>query len=109
MLHGLFIVSLMGTVAQGIKNAFTPTIPAENWANKELQYQDKMNGMSAKEMIKNAERGRYVVAKKYPEPRRNEYGQIMVENCQLWNKDLIKYGSVQAMKWARQGKYNLEG
>lgn len=109
MLDGLFIASLVSTVAQGVKDAFTPTIPAENWANKELQYRDRMNGMSEKEIIKNAERGRYIVTKKYPEPHRNEHGQIMIENCQLWNEDLKKYGSVQTMKWAKQGKYNLEG
>ena len=34
MLDGLLIVSLIGTVLQGIKDAFEPTIPAENWANK---------------------------------------------------------------------------
>lgn len=109
MLHGLFIASLISTVVQGVKEAFTPTIPAENWANKELQYRDRMNGMSEKEIVKNAERGRYIVTKKYPEPHRNERGQIMIENSQLWNEDLNKYGSVQTMKWAKQGKYNLEG
>lgn len=109
MLHGLFIASLIGTVVQGIKDAFTPTIPAEKWANKELQHQDRMNGMSEKEIIKNAKNGRYIVTEKHPEPHRNEHGQIMIENCQLWNEDLKKYGSVQAMKWAKQGKYNLEG
>lgn len=109
MLHGLFITALIGTAVQGIKEAFAPTIPAENWANKELQYQDRMNGMSEKEIIKNAKRGRYIVTEKYPEPHRNEHGQIMIENCQLWNEDLRKYGAVQTQKWAKQGKYNLEG
>lgn len=109
MFNGLLIVSLISAVVQGIKDAFTPTIPVGNWANKELQYQDRMNGMSEKEIIKNAERGRYIVTKKYPEPHRNEHGQIMIENCQLWNEDLSKYGAVQTMKWAEQGKYNLEG
>lgn len=109
MLHGLFIVSLISTVVQGVKDAFAPTISAENWGNKELQYQDRMNGMSEKEIIKNAERGRYIVTEKYPEPHRNEHGQIIIENCQLWHKDLSRYGSVQTMKWARQGKYNLKG
>lgn len=109
MLHGLFIASLISAVGQGIKDAFTPTIPAENWANKELQYQDRMNGMSEKEIIKNAKNGRYIVTKKYPEPHRNEHGQIMIENSQLWHEDLRKYGSVQTMKWAKQGRYNLEG
>ena len=109
MLHGLFIVSLISSVVQGIKESFTPTIPAENWANKELIYQDRLNGMSEKEILENVKQGRYVVTTKYPEPHRNEHGQIMIENCQLWREDLSKYGTVQTMKWVEQGKYNLEG
>jgi len=109
MFHGLFIASLIGAAVQGIKEAVTPTIPAEKWANKELQYQDRMNGMTEKEIIKNAEKGRYIVTQKYPEPHRNEYGQIMIENCKLWEEDLAKYGAVQVDKWVKQGKYNLEG
>ena len=109
MLHGLFIVSLISTSVQGIKDAFTPTIPAANWANKELQYQDQMNGMSAEEILNNAKRGRYVVKEQHPKPHRNAYGQIIIENYPLWNEDLKKYGAVQTTKWARQGKYNLEG
>ena len=35
----------------GIKDAFTPTIPAENWANKDLINKDRMNGMSEKEIL----------------------------------------------------------
>lgn len=109
MFNGLFIASLIGTVIQSVKEAFTPTITAEQWANKELQYQDRMNGMSEKEILKNAQKGRYIVTEKYPEPHRNERGQIIIENCQLWHEDLNKYGSVQTMKWVNQGKYNLEG
>lgn len=109
MFDGLFIASLIGCAYNLIKEKCTPVITAEQWANKELQYQDRMNGMSEKEIIKNAERGRYVVKEKYPEPHRNERGQIMIENCQLWHEDLNKYGSVQTMKWVKQGKYNLEG
>lgn len=109
MLHGLFIASLIGTAVKGIKDAFTPTIPAKNWANKELQYQDQMNGMSEKEILNNVKKGRYIVTEKHPEPHRNEHGQIVIENCKLWHEDLNKYGAVQTMKWVKQGKYNLEG
>ena len=62
-----------------------------------------------KQILENVKKGRYIVTEKYPEPHRNERGQIMIENCQLWNEDLKKYGSVQTMKWAEQGRYNLEG
>ena len=104
-----WIVSLITTGIPLAKEKFTPRIPAENWANKDLIHQDRMKGMSEKEILKNVERGRYIVTEKYPEPHRNERGQIMIENDKLWNEDLIKYGAVQTMKWAEQGKYNLEG
>ncbi len=104
---GIFAILYM--LFGGIKDAFTPTIPAENWANKDLINKDRMNGMSEKEILKNVRRGRYIATKKYPEPHRNERGQIMIENCKLWHEDLNKYGAVQTSKWAEQGKYNLEG
>ena len=103
------ILAIFSMLFGGIKETFTPTIPAENWANKDLINQDRMKGMSEKEILKNVEIGRYIVREKYPEPHRNERGQIMIENSQLWHKDLNKYGSVQTMKWVEQGKYNLEG
>ena len=103
------ILAIFSMLFGGIKDALTPTIPAENWANKELQYQDRMNGMSEKEILENVKKGRYIVTEKYPEPHRNERGQIMIENCQLWHEDLKTYGSVQTMKLAEQGRYNLEG
>lgn len=108
MLHGLFVASLIGTAAQGLKDAFTPTIPAENWANKDLYHQDLMNGMSIDQCIKNAQNGKYKLADKHPEPHRDsKTGQIVIENCLLYNEDLKKYGAYQAHKWAEQGKYNL--
>ena len=109
MLNGLSIASIISAAIQGMKNVCTPTIPSEKWANRELQHQDRMNGMSEKEILKNVEKGRYILKEKYPEPHYNEHGQIMIENCKLWNEDLSKYGAAQAMKWAKQGKYNLEG
>lgn len=103
----LGIVSIISTCVQGIKDAFTPTLTAEQWENKDLQYQDRMNGMSEQEILKNAHRGRYVLSVKYPVPHRNERGQTNIENCRLYNEDLLKYGAVDTMKWVKQGKYNL--
>lgn len=109
MLHGLFIANLIYTVAQFIKEGCKPTIPLENWENKDLIHKDKMSGISNKEFEYNLAKGKYKMAEKYPEPHRNENGQIMIENCKLYNEDLVKYGAVQTMQWAKQGKYNLEG
>lgn len=108
MLHGLFIASLIGTVVQAIKEASQPTIPAENWANKELIHKDRMNGISEKQFSKNLVNGRYKLTETYPEPHRDPVsGKIIIENSLLYKEDVRKYGAVQAQKWVKQGKYNL--
>ena len=107
MLHGLFIVSFICTVTQLIKEQCEPVIPAENWENKDLIYKDRMSGISEKEFHRNLVNGKYKITEKYPEPHRNAKGKIIVENDKLRKEDLLKYGSVQTMKWIKQGKYNL--
>ena len=110
MLHGLFIASIISMVVQGIKEAFTPTIPAKNWANKDLYYQDILNGISVDQRMKNVKNGKYKLAGKYPEPHRDpKTGKIIIENCLLYREDLKNYGAYQTYKWVEQGKYNLEG
>jgi hypothetical protein len=109
----LGIVAIISTCIQGIKEATSKTLTAEDWANKELQNRDRMNGMSEKEIIKNAERGRYHIPKSvfeaYPVPHREKSGQnrIIIENCELHKKDVAQYGAYEAQKWVKQGKYNL--
>ena len=107
MLEGLFIASLIGTCCQAIKEACQPTIPAENWANKELIHQDRMAGISEKEFARNLANGKYKVTETYPEPHRMEDGRIIIENYELYKEDCRKYGVPQAHKWMRQSKYNL--
>lgn len=104
----LGIVSLIGTCYQLVKETCEPTIPAENWANYDLYYQDMMNGMSVEERMKNVRNGRYKITETYPEPHRDaKTGKIIIENSQLYNKDVKNYGAYQAYKWMQQGKYNL--
>jgi len=109
----LGIVSIISTCFEGIKEAFTPTLTAEHWANKELQHKDRMSGMSEKEILKNAERGRYYIPKEiaqaYPVPHREPDGRhrIIIENDELHKADIAQYGAYQAHKWVEQGKYNL--
>ena len=57
MLGGLFIASLIGTCAELFKESNQKTIPAENWANKELYHKDLMSGMPTKQIMKNVENG----------------------------------------------------
>lgn len=108
MLDGLFIASLITSCYQAIKEKLEPTIPAENWANKELYHKDLMAGVSAEQRMKNLKNGKYRLVKNYPEPHRDPVdGKIVIENCKLYKEDLSKYGAVQAQKWVKQGKYNL--
>ena len=73
-MHLLGIVAIIYVIYQIIKEAFTPTLTAEHWANKELQHKDRMSGMSEKEILKNAHKGRYYIPKEiaqaYPVPHR---------------------------------------
>ena len=104
----LFAVSVIGTVAQFVKDAYTPTIPAENWANKELYYKDMANGVSVEQRMKNLENGRYKMINTHPEPHRDPVsGKIIIENCKLYHEDVNKYGAYKAQQWVKQGKYNL--
>lgn len=107
MLEGLFIASVIGSVWQWFKEATEPVIPAENWANKELIHQDRINNISEKDFARNLASGKYKVTKTYPEPHRMEDGRIIIENCKLYNEDVRKYGAAKAHEWMRQGKYNL--
>ena len=108
MFDGVFIISLIGTCYQAIKDAFEPTVPAENWANKELYHKDLVDGIPVEQRMKNLKNGKYKLTETYPEPHRDPVdGKIIIENCTLYNEDLFNYGAVQTMKWVKQGKYNL--
>jgi hypothetical protein len=108
MFDSLFITSIIGSVVQVVKDACTPTIPAENWANKELYHKDIMDGVSVEQRMKNLENGKYKLTEVYPEPHRDPIsGKIVIENCKLYHEDVNKYGAYQAQRWVEQGKYNL--
>ena len=107
MLDGLFIASLIASGYQAIKEGLEPTIPAENWANKELYHQDLMNGVSVEQRMKNVKNGKYRLVENYPKPHKDKNGKIIIENSQLYYDDVKNYGAYQAQKWVKQGKYNL--
>ena len=104
----LFIVSIFGSVVQLIKEACTPEIPAENWANQELYHKDIMDGVPIEQRMKNLKNGKYKLIETYPEPHHDPVsGKIVIENCKLYYEDAQKYGAYQAKQWVKQGKYNL--
>ena len=106
-----WIVSLFTTggslTKEKIGQAFEPTIPAKNWANKDLIYKDRMSGMSEKQIMQNVQNGKYIIGESYPEPHRAQDGRIIIENCDLYQEDIKNFGAYQAYQWAQQGKYNL--
>lgn len=107
-MFGVFAVFLICTCYQVIKEVCTPTIPAENWANKELYHQDLMSGMSVEQCMQNVQNGKYKLTEKHPEPHRDsKSGKIIIENYDLYKEDVMNYGAYQAYKWLHQGKYNL--
>ena len=108
MLEGLFIASLIATCHQIAKEKLEPTISAENWANKKLYHKDLMDGISVEKRMENLKNGKYKSTETYPEPHKDiKTGKIIIENSQLYNKDVKNYGAYQAHEWMKQGKYNL--
>ncbi len=104
----LGVFSILYTAVQGIKESLEPTIPAENWENKDLHHQDVMNGVPMKQIIKNAQNGKYRYSIKYAKPHRDPTSnKVIIENCELHNADIQQYGAATAYKWLDQGKYNL--
>ena len=103
----LRLLSMFGTAKRIVDETIAPTIPAENWANKELIRQDRMKGISEKEFSRNLANGKYRLTETYPEPHRDERGRIIIENYDLYREDVRKYGLPKAHEWMRQGKYNL--
>ena len=53
-----WFVALLSSGIPWLNEKTTKSIPAENWANKELQYKDRMAGVSEKEILRRAEQGR---------------------------------------------------
>lgn len=109
----VLIIVLLVFLIEKLQDKFTPRIPAENWANKERIAQDRMSGVSEKEILINVQNGRYYIPKEvlqaYPVPHREPDGQhrLIIENCELHKADVRQYGALQVRKWADQGKYNL--
>ena len=81
MFDGLFIMSLITSCVQGVKEALQPTIPAENWANKELYHQDLMNGVSIEQRMKNLKNGKYKLTLNHTETQRLERLLLKMKAC----------------------------
>lgn len=106
----LFIViALVIAALETIKEVCHSTIPAENWANKKMYYEDMSHGVSPEQLTKNLANGKYKIDKVYQEPHRNaQTGKIIIENDKLYKEDVKMYGVSKARELMYKGKYNLE-
>ena len=107
-----WFVALVTTGAPWLKEKTTKSIPAEYWANEELRRKDIMSGVSAEELLRRTEAGRYYIPKEvfqaYPTQHTDPVtGQPVIDNFELYYSDILKYDAWQVKKWATQGKYNL--
>lgn len=102
------VLGLAIAAHETIKEKCHPTIPAENWANKDLYYEDMVNGVSPEQLTKNLANGKYKITEVYPEPHKDpKTGKIVIENDKLYKEDVKMYGVSKAREWMYQGKYNL--
>lgn len=107
MFDGLFIMSIIGSAIQLIKESGSKKVAFDNVANKELYNNDILDGVSYEQRTKNMYNGKYKQLNNYTEPHRNSNGKIIIENCKLFEQDKQMYGVEQTYKWMEQGKYNL--
>ena len=57
------IICAIYVIYKIISEASKKPIPAENWANEDLEYEDIMNGVPMEEIIERAKDGRYKLDK----------------------------------------------
>ena len=58
------IIILIINLVTLLNEKLTPIIPSENWGNKDLIWQDRETGLSEKQIIRNVERGKYIIKEK---------------------------------------------
>ena len=107
-----WLVNAIGFLSDAIKKITTPAITTGQRANKALLDKDIIQGVPYTQIQQNIENGKYrlppQIKKEHLEPHRDPVsGKIVIENCTLYNQDLMNYTGYQVMEWAKQGKYNL--
>lgn len=105
MFDALGLIGFVMNVGEFIKEKREKTIPAENWNNKALMYEDKINpDVSPQQFMKNLEQGKYcsqtVVPEHYEKP-------VIIKDKQRYNHDVRTYGKEIADDNAKQGLYSF--
>lgn len=83
---------------QLIKEAATPHIPAENWRNKKLMNEDKLNpNISPEQVMKNLANGKYYLPDVPP--------NAVIDDMEAYHNDMKHYRFDEVYRFAQQGKY----
>lgn len=106
MLNAFGIIGLFAGIKQLIKESTEKSIPAENWNNKALMHEDKMNpDISPQQIMKNLEKGKYYSPTVIPE--RYEMPVKPIVDKKRYDYDVRMYGKNIADDNAKQGLYSF--
>lgn len=106
MFDGLGIIGIFAGAKQLIKESTEKPIPAENWNNKALMHEDKMNpDVSPQQFMKNLKDGKYCSSEVIPE--RYEMPVKPIVDKKRYNHDVRMYGKEVADDNAKLGLYSF--
>lgn len=106
MFDAFGIIGLIAGAKQIVKEATEKPVPAENWNNKALMHEDKMNpDVSPQQFMKNLKDGKYcsseVISECYEMPVKP------IVDKKRYNHDVRVYGKEIADDNAKQGLYSF--
>lgn len=100
------IIGLIAGAKQLIKESTEKPVPAENWNNKALMHEDKMNpDVSPQQIMKNLKAGKYYSSTVIPE--RYEMPVKPIVDKKSYNHDVRMYGKEIADSNAKLGLYSF--
>lgn len=105
MFDGLGMIGLVMNINDFVKEKREKVIPAENWNNKHLMYEDKINpDISPEEFMKNLEKGKYCSSTEIPVHYEKP---VKIVDRERYEHDIIEYGREVANDNAKLGMYSF--
>lgn len=101
----LGVISLLFNTIGYFKEKFEKEIPKENFNNKKLMYEDKMNpDISSQQFMKNLKQGKYCSQAVVPEQYEKS---VIIKDKKRYSHDARVYGKEIADDNAKQGLYSF--
>lgn len=110
MFNVLGIIGCLFVGKELIQEKCTPVIPADNWQNwKQIQNDIQNPECSNKQLMKNLASSKYRKPEQAVEPHRDNAGNVIVDNTELFWKDVNshQYSTAQIERFKQSGRYNL--